>query len=145
VGILPFGAAIFLVLQSGYGKLGLGGCLRLGLGNLGGGGFLGRGGDEGLKARVEAALVAGDGVLVQDALLDALVERGDGGLELGLCCRHVARNEGFAHQAQAAANAGTVGAVDFRLDDGLTGALERRYVICHLLSNPFGFPVAGVY
>ena len=120
-------------------ELGLGGgCLRLGLGNLGDSGFLRRCSDEGLEARVEAALVTRNGVLVQDALLDALVESGDGGLELGLGGWYIAVDESFAHQAQAAANAGTVGAIDFRLDDGLTCALERRNMICHLLSNPLG-------
>ena len=37
---------------------------------------------DGLHARAEAALVAGGGVLVQGALLHALVERGDGGAVL---------------------------------------------------------------
>jgi hypothetical protein len=87
--------------------------------------------DERLEAGVEAALVARNGVLVQDALLHALVEGGDGGAELGLGGRDVALEEGFAHQAQAAANAGTIGAVNLGLDDRLTSALERRNMICH--------------
>ena len=37
---------------------------------------------DGLHARAEAALVAGGGVLVQGALLHALVQRGDGGTVL---------------------------------------------------------------
>jgi hypothetical protein len=99
----------------------------LGLGR----GRLCRSQDEGLETGVQAALVTGDGVLVQDALLDALVESGDGGLELGLGCGDITLDEGFAHEAQAAANAGTVGAVHFSLNDGLTGALKRRNMICH--------------
>jgi len=45
---------------------------------------LGLGGSENerLKASIQAALVARNGVLVQNALLHALVERGDGGAEL---------------------------------------------------------------
>jgi hypothetical protein len=87
--------------------------------------------NECLEAGIQAALVARNGVLVQDALLNALVERGDGGLELGLGRGNIALGESFAHQAQAAANAGTVGAVHFSLYDCLTGALERRNMICH--------------
>jgi hypothetical protein len=94
---------------------------------------LGCGGSGGqrLETGVEAALVAGDGVLVQDALLDTLVEGGDGSAELGLSGGHVALGESFTHQAQGAADAGAVGAVDFRLYDGLTGTLERGNMICH--------------
>jgi hypothetical protein len=103
-------------------------------------------GDDGLDAGVEAALVAAGGVLVQDALLDALVEDGDGGAvgldEGGL----VAGGEGLAHEAEGAAELGLVGTVDGRLGDGLTGALERRNVICHgarLFSFPVGKGDAG--
>jgi hypothetical protein len=79
--------------------------------------------DERLEAGVQPALVTRNGVLVKDALLHALVEGGDGGLELGLGDLDVASGEGFAHQAEAAANAGTVGAVHFSFYNGLTGAL----------------------
>jgi len=82
------------------------------------------GGDDGLDAGVEAALVAAGSVLVQDTLLDALVEDRDGGavgIVEGLL---VAGGEGFAHDAQGAAELRLVGAVDGRLGDGLTGALE---------------------
>jgi hypothetical protein len=88
-------------------------------------------GDDGLNAGVETTLVAAGGVLVEDTLLDALVEDGDGGaidLDEGLL---VAGGEGLAHEAEGAAELGFVGAVDGGLGDGLTGALERRYVICH--------------
>ena len=88
-------------------------------------------GDDGLDAGVEAALVAAGGVLVEDALLDALVEDGDGGavgLDEGFL---VAGGEGLAHEAEGAAKLGFVGAVDGGLGDGLTGALERGNVICH--------------
>ena len=94
---------------------------------LGGGGL----GDYGLDAGVETTLVAAGGVLVQNTLLDALVEDGDGGAvdayEGGL----VPGSESLAHEAKGAAELGFVGAVDGGLGDGLTGALERRYVVCH--------------
>ena len=81
-------------------------------------------GGQGLDAGVEAALVAAGSVLVKDTLLDALVEDRDGspvGIVEGLL---VAGGEGLAHDAQGAAELGLVGAVDGRLGDGLTGALE---------------------
>jgi hypothetical protein len=68
---------------------------------------------------------------VEDALLDALVEDRDGrtvDLGKGLL---IAGGEGLAHEAQGTAKLGLVGAIDGRLGDGLTGALEGRYVICH--------------
>jgi len=68
---------------------------------------------------------------VQDTLLYALVESRGGGLVLRLGRGNVAGGEGLAHKAEAGTDAGTVGAIDFSLDDGLTGALERRNVICH--------------
>jgi hypothetical protein len=97
-------------------------------------------GDDGLDAGVEAALVAAGRVLVQDALLDALVEDGDGravGLDEG---GFVAGGESLAHEAEGAAELGLVGTVDGRLGDGLTGALERGNVICHG-ARLFSFPV----
>ena len=88
-------------------------------------------GDDGLDARVEASLVTAGSVLVQNTLLDALIEDGDGGAidldEGGL----VAGGKGLAHDAEGSAELGFVGTVDDRLGGGLTGALERRYVICH--------------
>ena len=101
------------------------------------------GDDEGLDAGVEAGLVAAGGVLMQDTLLDALVEDGDGGavgLDKGFL---VAGGEGLAHEAEGAAELGLVGAVDGRFGDGLTGALERGNVICHG-ARLFSFPVGLV-
>ena len=99
-------------------------------------------GDDGLNAGVETTLVAAGGVLVEDTLLDALVEDGDGGavgLDKGFL---VAGGEGLAHEAEGAAELGLVGAVDGRLGDGLTGALEGGDVVCH--SARFSFLFAGV-
>ena len=92
---------------------------RLGLGN------------DCLNAGVQATFVTAGGVLVQSALLDSLVEDGDGGAVDFCDLRLVASGEGLAHEAERAAKLGLVGAVDGRLGDGLTGALERGYVICH--------------
>jgi hypothetical protein len=96
-----------------------------------GGRLLGRGENERLEACVEAALVTGDGVLVQNTLLNALIESGDSGAELGLGSFRLAGGEGLAHLAKAIAHARTVGAVDLSLGDGLAGALQRRDMICH--------------
>ena len=68
---------------------------------------------------------------MEDALLDALVEDGDGGA-VGLDeAFFVALGDGLAHGAEGSAELGLVGAVDGRLGDGLTGALEGGDVICH--------------
>lgn len=86
--------------------------------------LLGGFGGERLESGVEAALVAAGGVLVEHALLDALVEHGDGGavgLGGGLV---VAGGDGLAHEAEGAAELGLVGAVDGRSGDGLAGALQ---------------------
>jgi len=93
---------------------------------------------ERFHARIESALVAGGGVLVEDALLHALIENRDGdaiGLGGGLV---VASGDGLAHGAEGAAELGLVGAIDGRAGDGLAGALEGRNVICHqkLSCNP---------
>jgi hypothetical protein len=68
---------------------------------------------------------------VQDALLDALVEDGDGGAVHGHQSLGVAAGEGLAHGAEGSAKLGLVGAIDGRLGDGLAAALEGGYVICH--------------
>ena len=62
-------------------------------------------GCEGLDAGVEAALVAGGGVVVEDALLDALVEGGGGEAELLLSGLVVALGDGLAQAAEVAADA----------------------------------------
>ena len=88
-------------------------------------------GGERFDTRVEAALVAGGGVLVEDALLHALIKNRYGGaigLGGGLV---VASGDGLAHGAEGAAELGLVGAIDGRAGDGLAGALEGRNVICH--------------
>ena len=91
------------------------------------------GGDEGLDAGVEAGLVAAGGVLVQDTLLHALVEDGDGRGVGGGDGLLVAIGDGLAQDAQGAAQLGLVGAVVRGLGFGLAGALQRGDMICHKL------------
>ena len=84
-----------------------------------------------LQARVQAALVAGNGVGVENALLHALVEGRNRGAVLLLGGLHVALGQSLAQRPQAGAHAAAVGAVHFSAGFGLAGALERRYVVCH--------------
>jgi hypothetical protein len=74
---------------------------------------------------------------VQRALLDRFVEGGDGlAIDL-LGVGFVAFFDAFAQFAQLGAEAGRVGAVDCGSFFGLTGALQRRLMICHCLIVPF--------
>lgn len=82
-------------------------------------------------ASSEAALVARSGVVVEDALLHALVERRNGLPELLVDGGGIALGEGLAQQAQAAADAALVGAVHRSLSLSLTGALQRRNMVSH--------------
>jgi len=84
------------------------------------------------NALAQARLVAGGGVAVQRALLDGLVERGHR-LAVGrFGGGFVAFFDGLAQGAQRGAQAGGVGAIGGRALRGLTGAFERRKVICHV-------------
>jgi hypothetical protein len=80
----------------------------------------------------QAGFVARSGIFVQRALLDRLVERGNGLAIhlLGSCL--VALRDRFAQVAQLRAQAGGVGAVARGAAFGLTGALERGLMICHV-------------
>src|ERR1039458_627913 len=84
-----------------------------------------------LEAGIQAALVARNGVAVEDTLLHALVESGDGFAILRLRGLYIALGQGLAQQAEAAANTAAVGAIDGGAGHGLTGAFQRRYMICH--------------
>jgi hypothetical protein len=88
-------------------------------------------GGQSLDAGVQAALVAGGGVGVEDTLLDALVECGGGCLVLLGRGLEVAGVDGLAEGAQAAADAALIGAVDRGALLGLTDALERGDMVCH--------------
>jgi len=87
-----------------------------------------------LEAGIEPALVARNGVLVEDTLLNALVESGDGFAELGLGGLGIALSNGLAESAEAGTHASTIGAVDRGAGLGLAGALQRRYMVCHCAS-----------
>ena len=85
----------------------------------------------GLQPGVQAALVARGGVVVQNALLHALIEQGNRPVVLGTCGGGIVRGQRFAHGAQATAQLAAVGAVDGGALDGLPGALQRRNMVCH--------------
>src|SRR3954452_23136206 len=87
-----------------------------------------------LQPRVQAALVTGNSVRVQHALLRTLVQGRNGGAELRLGGLHVALDKGLAKLTQDAADAAAVSAVHRGLSFSLTGALQRRYMICHSAS-----------
>src|SRR6266496_4732435 len=69
---------------------------------------------------------------MQCPFLDCLVERGSS-LAIDLLGGSlVALGDGFAHIAQLGAQAGGIGAVPRRAGFSLTGALQRRKMICHV-------------
>src|SRR6516225_2709844 len=78
-----------------------------------------------LQAGVQPTLVTGDGVQVQNALLDALVESRNSLAVLRLGRLNIALGDSFAQSAKAGAHAGAVRAVDRRAGLGLAGALQR--------------------
>lgn len=86
---------------------------------------------ESLDARVQAALVARRGVLVDDALLHALIDGGNGGAVLLTGGLGIALLESLAEGPQFATDAAAVGAVHCGLLFSLTGALERRNMVRH--------------
>jgi hypothetical protein len=71
---------------------------------------------------------------VENPLLHALVEGGDGGAILLLGGLDIALGQSLAQIAQAGAHTAAVGAVDGGAGFGLAGAFQRRYMVCHLLS-----------
>ena len=72
---------------------------------------------------------------MDDALLHALVQLGDGGAILLGRGLHIALLDGLAQSAKAAADAALVGAVDRSSLLGLSDALERGYMVCHGVSE----------
>lgn len=93
-----------------------------------------------IDASAQARLVTCGGIPVQRALLDGLVEGGDGlavGLFGGLL---VALFDSLAEGAQRRAQAGRVGAIGGSALFSLTGALERRKMISHVWFVTFVCP-----
>jgi len=88
-------------------------------------------GGECLDAGVQAALVAGGGIGVEDALLHALVERRGGRLVLLAGGLEITLVERLTQQAEAAADAALVRTVDRSAPFSLTDALERGDVVCY--------------
>jgi len=84
-----------------------------------------------VQTRVETGLVARCGVLVKHALLDRFVESGDRLPENLVGPLLVTFSERLTQVAQRAAQSGSVGAVASRAFLSLTGALQRRKMICH--------------
>jgi hypothetical protein len=76
---------------------------------------------------------------VNGALLDGLVEGRNGLAEELLGSLFVALDETLAETAQCGAQARGIGPVAGGTLNGLTGALQRRIMICHLLLLP-SFP-----
>jgi hypothetical protein len=85
-----------------------------------------------IDANAQPRLVAGGRILVQRALLDRLVERGYGLAVSLLGGLLVAFFDGLAQATQRGAQAGSVGAIRSSALRGLTGALQRRKMICHV-------------
>lgn len=94
-------------------------------------GLGGLGGNDSLYAGVETSLVAAGGVLVDDALLDALVEHRDGGAVGCTKGLGIAFGDGLAQGAEASTELALVCPVDRGLGLCLTCALQRRNMICH--------------
>jgi hypothetical protein len=83
-------------------------------------------------ALAQAGLVARRGVLVQRALLDGLIQRGNR-LTIDLFSGgFVAFGDALAQVAQLGAQAGGVGPVTGGTAFGLTGAFQRRKMISHV-------------
>ena len=78
-----------------------------------------------LDAGIQTAFVAARGVLVEDALLHALIQNGRGLAVLSGGCGVVALGDGLAKLAQGAAQLALIRAVYRGFDYGLTCALQR--------------------
>ena len=76
-----------------------------------------------LHASIQTALVARRSVVMQNALLHALVQQGDGLVVLRPRRGNIALLQCLAHGAQAVSELAAVGAVDGGALDGLPGAL----------------------
>src|SRR5882757_7636447 len=92
-----------------------------------------------LHTRIQPALVAVCGVLMQNTLLHALVQDRRGLAVLGCCRSMVALGDCLTQLAQRPTQLALVRAVHRRLTNRLTCALQRLNMICHKLSslNPY--------
>src|ERR1019366_804968 len=87
----------------------------------------------GLYPFAEAGLVAAGGVLVEDALLDALVHHGNRFAIGGLGGFLLAFGNGLAQGTQRAAQTRLIGAIARSFSLGLTRTFKRRKMVCHIL------------
>src|ERR1700733_3051623 len=86
---------------------------------------------------MQAALVPGGGVLVEHTLLHALIQSRNGFTVLLGNRGGIPFSNSLAQGAEGLANMTLVGAVDPGTLDCLTGALQRRHMICH--GKPLAF------
>jgi hypothetical protein len=95
-----------------------------------------------VQAHAQAGLVSRRRVLVKHALLDRFVEGGYGLAKNLIGSLVVTFGERLAQIAKRGAQAGSVGAVAKRAFLSLTGAFQRRKMICHVIRLPSfsGFP-----
>lgn len=87
---------------------------------------------------IQAGFVAASGVPVDNAIFGGLIDHGDGNGEKGLGLGGVTGLQCLAELPQLGAETGCIGAVLRGAGQGLPGALERRYMICHLVLLSFG-------
>ena len=91
---------------------------------------------QGIQPGAKAGLIAGCRVPVDDALLDCLIEGGDGLAETLLCGLLIALGECLAQVAERCAQARAVGPIMGCTPFSLPSAFQRRKMICHLKSLP---------
>ena len=93
-----------------------------------------------LHPSIQPALVAACSVLVQHALLYALVQHRSGRTVVRHRLLVVALHDRLSQTSQRTTQLGSIGSVDRGLDFGLPRALQRRNMICHssTLSDPEG-------
>jgi hypothetical protein len=92
---------------------------------------------ESLHPGMQPALIPGSSILMQNTLLHTLVERGDGLVVLLSDSRGIPFGNGLAEGAKGLADLTLVGPVHCGTLNCLTGALQRRHMVCHL--KPLAF------
>ena len=89
-----------------------------------------------IQARAQAGLVASGGVFVENAFLNGLVEGGNCLAKNLLRGRLIASGQCFAQAPEFGAQTRAVAAVLHSAGFSLTGALQRRKMVCHRSSIP---------
>src|SRR5258708_3846416 len=98
------------------------------------------------QPHVQAGFIAGGRVLVDYTLLHGLIDHGDSVGEQRLSLSGISRLQGLPELPQLGAKTGCISAILRGTFYGLTGALERRKMICHVLLCPLwiSFRIAEV-